>query len=167
MIIEIALGIVLAVIILRFLPQILAFGVLSIAAIAVLGIAGFVIVWVTKSWESRYTADLLVMGGFIGGLVALAILAGWVSRRTVFTEGEFVLLVALVGLLGLLVASALVDFEKYGYGGDASGRIGIGVLVVLATMATVWWRLRKRTRDAGSFFRKVWKSERQRLGYDE
>ncbi|MCE2946120.1 MAG: hypothetical protein LXA50_03495 [Betaproteobacteria bacterium] len=76
MIIEIALGIVLAVVILAFLPAILAIAVggAAIAIVAVLAIAV-----VLLAWENTEAVGALLL--FFCGLVGLIALAGWIIRR--------------------------------------------------------------------------------------
>ena len=50
MIIQIALGIVLAVLILKFLPQIIALGIAGLAAVAVLALVVGLVVWLPNAF---------------------------------------------------------------------------------------------------------------------
>lgn len=52
MILEIALGIVLAIVILALLPQILAFGAIALALALVLAVVAAIAFWLFPSWES-------------------------------------------------------------------------------------------------------------------
>ena len=113
MIIDIALGIVLAVLILWFLPAIIAAGIIALFLALTAGIILLTILWL-QSNERVATAAIV-----ISVPVAICsfgnIIADLVSRRTVFTQAEILssLTVCLVIGFALLTITTMTQSEIY------------------------------------------------------
>ena len=78
MILEIALGIVLAVLILAFLPAIIAFGAIAVGIILAIGALYLVWVFVSqKNWTQDDLAAISIFAAIAVAVVSLAKGAGW------------------------------------------------------------------------------------------
>jgi hypothetical protein len=109
-IIQIALGIVLAVLILVFLPQIIAFGAIGLVVVAGLAAVGLAVYFAIT--EPAVSAIILVVSAIVGGAIYLDNLkrrgaslrtdlkALWLWIRTVLVRNEmFKTLILLAGLV--------------------------------------------------------------------
>ena len=97
MIIEIALGIVLAVLILRYWPAIVAAGVLSVFAFAVISVGGSVIYAISlhEALAKQITIVFILLCGFL----VITFIAHLISKRTVLTSSEISVLLVIAFML--------------------------------------------------------------------
>lgn len=129
MIIEIALGIVLAVIILAFLPAILGLGtvvvVVALAAALIIGVGLFL-------WHNP---EFLVGLGVLAGVLAVFTGLGYlVNRKWPHLAVDSIAgLLLLVGVIGLLNYAVFSDFETY-----ANYPVSVG-MIVLADVALLFY----------------------------
>lgn len=139
MIIEIALGIVLAVIILSLIPLILRVGIVILNIVLVLGLCGLLIHWAINS-TSSFLIALIVVGVIIIGVFA----ALFIAKKTLLTveeAGGFMIVSLLLGFASISL------FEKYQKSSDISQEAQY-LLPVLAFLAIInifiWRRIRDR-----------------------
>lgn len=104
MIIDIALGIVLAVIILRLLPDIIELGISILYILLFLAIAGFLIIWTIKNADSVITFLVVVLTIIVGTRVAQ-----YIQRKTVLNMDEAGALTIFSIASGLTAFSAVVE----------------------------------------------------------
>ena len=104
MIIDIALGIVLAVIILRLLPDIIELGISILYILLFLAIAGFLIIWTIKNADSVIAFLVVVLTIIVGTRVAQ-----YIQRKTVLNMDEAGALTIFSIASGLTAFSAVVE----------------------------------------------------------
>lgn len=148
MILEIALGIVLAVLILAFLPAIITFG--AIAAGIILAIGALCLVWVFVS-EKNWTQDDLVAIGIFAAIavavVSLAKGAEFVERRT----SKKILTAEFIGLIVFIPAAAymlvlIVQDLVAGGAGSYLGHHLVGFACAFMPIGICAWRIHQRLR---------------------
>ena len=147
MVLEIALGIVLAVIILSFLPYIIAGGViaLGIAALAFLGIGGYALL--AAGWEQDH------LSGFFGIVAVLAVLGAWgwmsvvVQKHTKVSAPEAMgvsILATIAFYCAYLVFGALIG------DGDHIGNYSFGLVLTLAMLGWLTLGIIHRYKESGA-----------------
>lgn len=107
MIIEVALGVVLGVLILRYWQAVITLGILAAVLGVVLAVGGAVFYWVTTNEEvfRKLMALLLVLSGLLIG----SFLSHIIAKRTVLRPSEVGVLLAIV----LFVGNATVFFIPF------------------------------------------------------
>lgn len=142
MIVEIALGIILAVIILALLPAILELGIVVSGFLLVVSAGGLLIYWAVY-----HTSDLAIFFSFIGVFSVGSALAHYISKKTGLTVGElgvlafFALLTAVFG--GVAVAA-------YQDSGEFTKVLWLLPFFVLWAIVTVILRERVKKRPDGA-----------------
>ena len=109
MIIEVALGIVLGVLMLRFLPLLVAAGVAVLVLTCVGTLIALVLLWITSNeW---LVVRALVVGAPIAAMIIGQVLATALASRTVFTTAEVTasLLVCMVAVGAMVMLFTLVQ----------------------------------------------------------
>lgn len=141
MIIEIALGIVLAVIILSLLPVLIAVGAMALAIVVVLALGGLLIYWAVNSTES-FLAIASIAIVVIAGVSA----AGYIAKRTVLMAEEAGGLMIIAAILGFAGFSLFEQHQRYGHISTEARELLLP-LTILAVMGVILWRrIRKRKR---------------------
>jgi hypothetical protein len=145
MILEIALGIVLAVLILACLPLILTLGLAAIAIVAVVALAVLAFVFVKELWNIENLGALLLIAGVIGWCWIATVVETRTQDKVQATEFlGLTVLVPLAGYFLMLSAAVLRDADQSGY--DL-----VPYLIAFAATATaisvLVWRIRVRYRQ--------------------
>ena len=148
MILEIALGIVLAVLILAFLPVIIAFGAIAVGII--LAIFALYLVWVFVSQKNWTQDDLAAIGIFAAiavAVVSLAKGAEFVERRTSkkIREGEFIGLVVFIPAAAYMLVLIVQDLVAEGAGSYLVHHL-VGFAAAFMPIGLCAWRIRRRPR---------------------
>ena len=148
MILEIALGIVLAVLILAFLPAIIAFGAIAVGII--LAIGALYLVWVFVSQKNWTQDDLAAIGIFAAiavAVVSLAKGAEFVERRTSkkILEGEFICLVVFIPAAAYMLVLIVQDLVAEGAGSYLVHHL-VGFAAAFMPIGLCAWRIRRRLR---------------------
>ncbi len=139
MIVEIALGIILAVVILSFWRLILAAGVLVGALLLLLVVLGGLLYWAIN-----HTNELAVILSFIAAIAAVGGLASYIAKKTVLTFDEIVGIILVVSALTFVGFGVLEQYDRYG---ELSGELlytlpFLGLLAIAGGVLVV--RVRKR-----------------------
>ena len=108
MIIDIALGIVLAVIILRLLPDIIELGISILYILLVLAIAGFLISW-TISWTIKNADSVITFLVIVLTIIVGIKVAQYIERKTVLNRDEAGALTIFSIVSGLTAFSAALE----------------------------------------------------------
>lgn len=116
MVIDIALGIVLAVLILRYWPAIVAAGVLSVIAFAVIAIFGSIIYAV--SLHEALVKQIAIVSTVLCGFLVITFIAHLISKRTVLTPSE---ISVLLFMMFMLVSASSVFFKLLTTWAEQSG----------------------------------------------
>jgi len=139
MIVEIALGIILAVVILSFWRLILAVGVLVGGLLMLLVVLGALLYWAIN-----HTSDFIVILSFIAVVAAVGGLASYVSRKTILTLDEIIGVILVVSALTFVGFGVFEQYDRYG---ELSGELVyalpfLALLAIAGAVLTV--RVRKR-----------------------
>lgn len=148
MIVEIALGIVLAVVILMLLPLLITFGLVALVAALVVG--ALLLAWAVASnanWSYDDAAAIAIFAGIAIAVVGLVKAGDFVERRTQkkIREGEFICIAIfgpMLAYLLFLVGHDLLDPTRRDY---LLPRL-LGVVSATLPLGLVGWRIRQRYR---------------------
>lgn len=138
MVIDIALGIVLAVLILRYWPAILAAGVLSVIAFAVIAIVGSIIYAI--SLHEALVKQIAIASIVLCGFLVVTFVAHLISKRTVLTTSEISVLLVMIFML---VSASSVFFKLLTTWAEQSGDYTVYLysLPIFGLWVWVWKRL--------------------------
>lgn len=146
MIIEIALGIVLAVVILALLPYILALGVLALVVLVPLGI--LLLAWgylSQRNWAEDDVAAIVILAGITVSVFSLVKVAELVERRTKkrVLEGEVISLVVFIPAAAYMLALVIQELWADS-GGEYLPHYFVGFAAALMPIGLCVWRIRRR-----------------------
>jgi hypothetical protein len=138
MVIDIALGIVLAVLILRYWPAIVAAGVLSIFAFAAITIVGSIIYAI--SLHEALVKQIAIVSIALCGFLVITFIAHLISKRTVLTSSEISVLLVITFML---VSASSVFFKLLTTWAEQANDITVYLysLPIFGLWVWVWKRL--------------------------
>jgi len=147
MIVEIALGIILALAILYSLPLIIACG-LMLAGIAVaLGALALLIFWIANDLES-FLITVMTIAGITVAIICGVMLTKFLAKRTPLTEDEARSILLLLPFLCLAGYTIGEEFARWGNVHDLLYKLAWFLPLVVIIGAIYWIRIALRQRAA-------------------
>jgi hypothetical protein len=138
MIIDIALGIIFAVLILRYYPAILAAEVISVVAFAIIAIVAILIY--AASLHEALVKQIAIVSMVLCYFLVVTFIAHLISKRTILTTSEITIF---LGIIFMLVSASSAFFELLTTWAEQSGEYTVYLysLPILGLWAWVWNRL--------------------------